>query len=147
MAIKISIIKSGYDSLKRFGHNVSYGKKCGDIYNILDGTKSPAKRVVNITKAIFETAGKPISNTVIQDVTSARFVVRDTRAAYQTAINTAKTNNLSTAQKAAAVSSKVYKDGIKPHLPGTLGLAGTFVPLPVTQPIGYIVGKILQILF
>lgn len=144
--MSLSALKNCVGGIKQLLGNFSYGKKCGEICNIMENSPSKLKRFGNITKSVFISGVQPVAHTIVKDITNSRFVVRDTKKAYNAAKLLAETNNAGKAKKAIEVGSAVVNNGVKPHLPGLMGVAFGFVPIPFIQPVGYVLGKVIQII-
>lgn len=143
--MSISALKSCLGSIKHLWSNLSYGKKCGEICNILEGSTSKFRRFKNVVQSIFISGVEPVAKTVVKDIAESRHVFRDTKEAYNLAKSLADASNIGKAEKALKIGAAVANNGVKPHLPGLMGIAFGFVPVPFIQPVGYAIGKVLQI--
>ncbi len=136
-------VKSG---AKTFAHNVNKGYKVGKVVSVMNNSRG-IKKIGTIGKGVYTEAVKPITNTIKKDVVGIKNMPTDIKRAYKHGIKTAQTLNKGIIRKTATVTKSVYSDGVKPHIAGVFGGVGTFVPIPLAQPVLYCAGKTLQLLF
>jgi hypothetical protein len=129
--------------MKQLVSNAKYGCGVGQIVSIMEGS-SKLGTAKNIVQGVVSTSVKPIAETIAKDVIGIKNMPIDLNNAYKLGKESAKALNSGKAASVWNILKSVYKSGIKPHIAGLLGSVGLALPIPLSQPILYTLGKLLQ---